>query len=923
MSSADRESPFFRAWAQGVLRLRWVAAAALLAVTAFFVLQMKQHLRFDSSVEYFAAGSEARQVLLEFQEDFGNDTYHIVMIRGDVFSTEFLDRLRELHEELEHFSFDEADGHGAGEPAGAEGDGANDDAGFGGANDAVGFGDANDAAGFGASGSGDANDAVGFGAPGKAAANDAAGFGDANDAVGFGAPSKAAANDAAGFGDANDAAGFGDANDAAGFGAPKKSSGADDAAGFGAAGSGDDGWGDEGGSLIEEIVSLINVRRTVFEGGAVRVRGLLDGGTPPAEELAALREEVLGDPTLDGFVVGDDGKIAVIMLRTNAVDFEGRSAIYHALLDEVKPFDTEGFRVSVSGMPALNAELVETMQADLRRLIAAAFFVMALVLGFLFRSALGVVAPLVVVAMAAIWTLGSMAANGTPVTLLTNIIPAFLACVGLGDSIHVQAVHRDNLARGMSNRDAIISAIGSTGMPIVFTSLTTAVGLLSFKFAEMDAIAEMGVFAAGGVMSALLLSVTVLPIAMSFRSPAPVARPDGAAKGERRRDAVDKLLDVATALSAKRSAPVLAVGAALMVVAAMGISRIEVYHNPVEWLAEDYPARVEIERLDHHVGGTAQVNVVIEADGERGLRDLDLLQRLERFDKHVRDFEHPETGERIVTGTSSLLDIVKETNRALQGGDPDEYRLPDTQRGVSDVLFLFENASPRDLRRLATADLSKSHLTIRLHWMDATSYKPFTEWLEEGIQREFGDKALVRPTGSVYELVTTVGGLISDLLRSFGAALVSVTLMMVILLRSPTLGLISMIPNLVPVGLVMGFMGFAGIPLDLTNLLIASIVIGVAVDNTVHYVFQWKTAKETGAGTEGGIRYALEHAGRALVGTGFILALGFGVYLVSSMVNIRRFGMLVGSACVFALFTNLVFAPALLRAIFGRTPSKP
>jgi len=773
---------------------------------------MKQHLRFDSSVEYFAAGSKAREVLDEFHEDFGNDTYHVVLIAGDVFSPDFLDRLRVLHGELERFDFD-----------------------------------------------------------------------------------------------------LGTADE------PEAEHEQQDEWGEDAWDDGDDEWGGSGdGSLIEEVVSLINVRQTVFEGGAVQVRGLLEGGTPPVSELPAVKAQVLGDPTLSGYVVSDDGDHAIITLRTNAVDFEGRSAIYRALKDQVRSHDAPGFEVRVTGMPALNAELVTTMQADMRRLVAGAFLVMSIVLGWLFRRAVGVIAPLCVVAMAAIWTLGSMAATGTPVTLLTNIVPAFLACVGLGDSIHVLAVFRDERARGLEQREAIVSAIGSTGMPLLFTTLTTMVGLLSFRFAKMDAIAEMGSFAAFGVGVALILSVTFLPIALSMTRSGSLA---GASQdGERERDWIDALLRRATSLSAGRGPfPVLGGGLLVVIVAAIGISRMDVYHNPVDWLPVDYPARMALESLDTEVGGTAQVNVVLEAEGERGLRDRELLLGLERLEAHIRDFEHPDSGERIVTGTNSLLDIVKETNRALHGGDPAAYAIPDTQRGVSDALLLFESAAPRDLRRLATADLAKSHMTVRIRWMDATSYEPFTAWIDQGIRDNLGGLAEARPTGSVYELVTTVGGLIGDLLRSFGAALVSVTLMMVLLLRSPTLGFISMIPNLVPVALVMGFMGFAAIPLDLTNLLIASIVIGVAVDNTVHYMFQWKAAWTTGAGTEGGIHHALDHAGRALVGTGLILALGFGVYLLSSMLNIRRFGMLVGSACVFALFTNLVFAPALLRLMYGRS----
>ncbi len=459
-------------------------------------------------------------------------------------------------------------------------------------------------------------------------------------------------------------------------------------------------------------------------------------------------------------------------------------------------------------------------------------------------------------------------------------------------------------------------------MPLLFTTLTTAVGLLSFRFAKMDAIAEMGSFAALGVMVALLHSVVFLPIALSLATGKALA--GGGDAESREPDWIDRLLARATAVSAIRGpVPVLVGGLLVVTVAVAGIAQMKVYHNPVDWLPVDYPARIALEELDVEVGGTAQVNVVLEASGDLGIRDLALLQGLEKLEEHIRSYEHPETGQRIVTGTSSVLDIIKETNRALNNGEQASYRLPDTQRGVSDILLLFESAAPQDLRRLATADLAKSHITVRIKWMDATSYEPFTRWIDQGIREHIGDLGEARPTGSVYELVTTVGGLIGDLLRSFGAALVSVTIMMILLLRSPVLGLIAMIPNLVPVALVMGFMGFVAIPLDLTNLLIASIVIGVAVDNTVHYMFQWKTAYETGAGTEGSIQHALEHAGRALVGTGLILALGFGVYLLSSMLNIRRFGMLVGSACVFALFTNLVFAPALLRLLFGRKDTSP
>jgi hypothetical protein len=608
------------------------------------------------------------------------------------------------------------------------------------------------------------------------------------------------------------------------------------------------------------------------------------------------------------------------MLRTTAVDFEGRERAYHALNEWVAPFREPGFDVAVTGMPALNAELVGTMQRDMRRLIASAYVVMGLVLLQQFRSWRGVVAPLMVVGMSSVWTLGLMAFLGVPVTLLTNIIPAFLAAVAIGDSIHIQSVYREGRTNGHDHLSAIRFAVASTGWPLVFTSLTTMVGMLSFLSAKMAAIGEMGVFTAFGVGVALCASLLFLPAAMAVAGD---MRFPPVPKGSGNQDWIDRVLVGSTGLSARRSWPVLVGTAVLVAFMGVGVAQMKVYHNPLTWLAEDYHARVDLEEMDQQVGGTAQVNLVIDAATERGLRDRELLLALDRLEAHIRAYRNPSDGAEVVTGTSSLVDIVKETNRALHDGDPAALVIPDSQRGVSDALLLFESAAPRDLRRIATADLMRSHMTIRLHWMDATSYEPFTAWLEEGIEREIGGLATVRPTGSVYELVTIVSGLIGDLVRSFGTAFLSVLVMMVVLLRHPGLGLISMVPNLVPIALILGFMGFAGIPLDLTNLLIASIVVGVAVDNTVHYMFQWReSAWNLKSGTEAGIEYALAHAGRALVATGVILGLGFGVYLTSSMLNIRRFGMLVGAACVFALLTNLIMVPALLRLIFRDRAAK-
>ncbi len=678
----------------------------------------------------------------------------------------------------------------------------------------------------------------------------------------------------------------------------------------------DEGWGDEaGGTLIEEVTSLLNARQTLFDSEGITVEGLLDE-FPTADQLPALRNRVLADPVLVGTVVGREGRHAVISVRTDFVSQSDSAVIANQITALAETYEEPDFKILMSGMPIINATVTQKMLTDMPRLVAAAVFCMAIVLIYLFRHPVAVIASLIVVILSTVWTIGSMALLGSPVTLLTNIVPVFLMCVGMGDSVHIQSVFHDERRKGVPSQEAIVTAVASTGIPIVFTTLTTMAGLLSFNLASTRAIGEMGSYAAFGVFVALVHSVVILPILLSFIGPAKVEE-----QGQRKRDLIDSFLERLTRLSEHRPSLTVAGAVVCLMVAAGGMSLLDVNHNPLIWLGDDHPTTRGVLTMDEHVGGTASVHILLESDSEYGLKDLELLRRMEKLETYIADYVHPDTGQRQVTDTISVLDIIRETNRALHSGDQAHYGLPDNQRAVSDTMLLFENAGPDELRKIATGDLKKSHITVRLRWMDASSYAPFQVYLQKGIDDLIGDAAEVRVTGTAYELLSVVGQLITDMIRSFSGAAITVLLMMLLLLRSLKLGLISMAPNLLPIALILAFMGFVGFPIDMTNLLIGSIVIGIAVDDTIHYLHQFRRAQEVpGTTTNQAIQHALDHAGRALVSTSVILAMGFSVYTMSSMRNIQRFGILIALTCVGALVINIALAPALLRVVYPEPP---
>ena len=652
---------------------------------------------------------------------------------------------------------------------------------------------------------------------------------------------------------------------------------------------------------------------------------------PWPEDLEAFRAGVLADPLLVGQLVDPTGRYTVILLRTQFMSDQDTVIVHDTIGEILDKHRAPGFELFRAGLPALAASLNRMMLEEIQFLFLVGMIALIAVMMFIFRHPMGLIGPCLTVILSAIWTFGFMAGVGMPVTMLSNVLPAFLICVGVGDSIHLQSVYRDHRRDGLANHEAIVKAIGQTGVPVLFTSLTTMFGLLSFQFATIDAVGEMGAAGAFGVFAALTLSMIVVPIVLSFNTRSLLGARDRTAS-----DFIDRFLDFCAWLSGRRiTAPLampvsdtrrrrlLLAGAVMAVVAFVGAGTLRVWHDPLSWIPPTDPTRIAFDVTDQHMGGTSSVQLLIETTTDKGLKDLELLRGLDDLQTHITSYEDDNFDFEVVGSAVSLLDVIKETHRALNGGAADQYRLPDTQAELEADLFLFEQSGPAQLRRLASADLRVSQMTVRVRWLPATSYGPLTTWVDEGIVTHIGDRANVRTTGAAYTIFTTVSSLIGNLLRSFSAAFLVITIFMIFLLRDLRLGLVAMVPNLMPIVLIMGGMGFLGIPIDMTNLLIASIAIGLAVDDTIHFLHHFNVHHQRNGDVEAALSHSLRHSGRAIVATSLILCAGFFVYLGASLVSLQRFGALIGCTIILALLVDLIFGPALIRTLYRTRSATP
>ncbi|NRA35593.1 MAG: MMPL family transporter [Polyangiaceae bacterium] len=675
-----------------------------------------------------------------------------------------------------------------------------------------------------------------------------------------------------------------------------------------------EGWGDESrGSIVQRITSLLNVRQTLWRDGGLVVEGLFDQW-PTIGDLSELKKRVRQDRTLLGQVVNAEGTHSILLVSLESMHDKQLGFVYDELVKITDKYQSDDFDIQVAGHSAMRAFFMRGTMRDLGVLGRASALMMLLMLVALFRHPWGVVGPLLVVVQGVVWTFGFMAVTDTQMTLVSNILPAFLFCVGLGDSVHVQSSYRDARRDGVPNHEAIVHAIATTGKPVMFTTLTTALGLLSFSFASLDAVVELGVAGAFGVFATMVHSLVFLPVVLSFNQKSLL----GARPKARGRDLLDKGLAVCDSLSntlVRRNIT-------LVVGGLIGLASIWCAKDirPTQDGIKNFPPGTAVVKAildqDRSMGGARVLTLLIDAPEGKTLKDRNLLLALEKLEQHVLDFKEEGSSEPFVTNATSVLDPIRETHRALHGGAESDYRIPDDSRGVHDLFTLFESSSPSQLKRLMTVDARSSLMTFRVRWRGAMGYQPLLDHVAAGIEQHVGGLARVRPGGGMYTGSVILHALLWDLLRSLAIAIVCITLLMVLLLGELRLGLLAMVPNLLPVVMTLGLMGAVGIPLNMGTLLVASVALGIAVDDTIHFLHQFRAHNTKELGRDAAIRLAFQHSGRAMVTTSIILIFGFGVFQTASMSNVGDFGTLVAVTVIFALLVDLIYTPAVLRAFF-------
>ncbi len=695
---------------------------------------------------------------------------------------------------------------------------------------------------------------------------------------------------------------------------------------------------------VAQITSMVNARNTRGDGDRLVVGDLLETWPETDEARAALRERVLANPLYRNALISADGTTTVVAIELARFADTGGESIEDALaffdgsedavprprltdeethqvvaaVDEVvERHRSEGFALHVAGTPAVTDALKIELMRDMRRFVLLALAVVLALLYVTFRTAAAVALPLVVVVLALLSTLGLMGHLGVAVTLPIVILPSFLLAVGVGASVHLLTIHRHGIRRGLAPRDAIVGAMGHSGLPVLLTSLTTAAGLGSFSAAEVAPIADLGRFAAAGVLIALLYTLTLVPAGLSLwprRRSGRTASP-GTLPGEGPARRLDRALERIAHWSVTNARPIAGVSLVAVAVAVGMAAQLRFSHDILAWLPERWPVHAATRAVDRDLGGSVALEVLIDTKAENGLHDRQTLMDLDRLAREIEAESAPPVP---VGKASSVVDLLKEIHQALNENRPEYRRVPDNPRLIPQEFLLFENSGSDDLEDLVDAGFRTARFTLRVPWRDTLAYPPFIRDVETRFRETLGARADVATTGIMSLLSRTLEAAIRSAAVSYAVAFCVIAVMMVALIGRIGTGLISMIPNLAPIALTLALMQVAGIPLNLFTMLVGSIAIGLAVDDTLHFMHQFHRYLDRGSTVEDAVRLTMQTSGRAMLATTVVLAAGFFLFCLADMVNLVHFGLLTGCTVATALAADFVLAPALMAIRYRR-----
>jgi len=651
---------------------------------------------------------------------------------------------------------------------------------------------------------------------------------------------------------------------------------------------------------VEDVQSLWSATEITNKNNTLSFEPYLGQPISDSEKsLRALRKSLLEDPFVNGLLIDSTASTTAfyISIDGDKNSYSVRNAIIqnlNTILDKYPEFDFK-----ITGISYFRNQYVNLLNQEIVFYIALSSALIIMLLWYLYRSKMGLFMPMLIVWMTLLFTVATLYLTGGYFEIMSSTIAPILLCVGVADSIHMISKFDDAVSQGFEKRNAIIETLITLGSATFLTSITTAIGFATLLSSSVIPMKRFGIYTAAGVLIAYLITILFLPAILKITNTKRVFKKEGGKLYTYLGQALLKL----AAFNRRKYKTIVVSGLILTALIGMGITTLDVNGYVFDDVGRDSRLIKDSRFFGQELSPVFPIEFIVDTGTKNGITNPETLKKIKEFEEYLLSFEE-------IQRTTSFATLVSEIHKVMAPEDASHSAIPDNENLISQYLLLLEINDNGILENVT--DFSYQKIRVAGQTEDAGSKR--INAIRDSVQTYLSTnfpKSQTTITGSTVLSADLVGKIVYSLASSIGLAFIGISIVMAMLFRDVKMVAISLIPNILPLILIAGFMGIFGIDIKPSTAVIFTIAFGIAVDDTIHYLARFRIEVKRGMNLEDALQVTTQKTGRAIIITSLILLCGFGTLISSEFVSTTLMGILVSSTIFFAVLADLVLLPAL------------
>lgn len=630
------------------------------------------------------------------------------------------------------------------------------------------------------------------------------------------------------------------------------------------------------------------------------------------ENINALREKTMKDEVVPDYYVSNDGTLALLhgYLKPSFDEEPAYAEIVEGADELIKKYKEKypNLRLYTLGDASANDAFRRISINDNKVMLPIMFAFIIILMFWMYRTFKSIVIPMILIGITIQVAYGFLGYLDVTYNALLAAIPGILLAICIADSVHILTSKYHYSAEGFNDKQALLMSLTKNMQPTMLTTVSTMISFFSITLTDIQPVSDLGLISGIGTLFAWLFTYFFIGGLYSLLSKGEISTPCIYRKddtGDEDKAIVSKVFaEKAATWVDKYKTPIIVIFALkLMATIAIALTG-EVNSDPMKYFGEKVPIRINYDFTSTKMNGMRGIDLVIDSEKEDGVKSPEFLRKVEAYSKWLESEEE-------ITNTKSALDIIMKMHQTLNNDDPKFHSIPDKQETVAEVLFLYQMGLPQGMDLNNQISLDNRKLRYRVIWDIETSKE------SEAKSKYIVDKASefglnIQTGGNVPIYIQMNTQVVKSFFTSMAMAIGLVSLLLLFVFKDFFLATLAMFPNIIPLTLGAAVMALFGVHIDIGTSIVCSVCLGIAVDDTIHFVSSYKNYRKNGLDAYGAVVETFSITGKALVSTTLLLVVGFGVFIFADFVPNRNFGIFCSIILFYALLTDLLFLPALI-----------